>query len=229
MRLRQSQYVVVYRQSRCRGISLLEIIIALAIIGVFLSLSMRMSALNLQKARGMQNAESLLAFREMVIRFYTNNMEGMLQAMADGTGSDKYCRIAAVGYDNSSGVFSGGYGTFDNATHTCAFDAVVLKYKGMWPFEVPNANKPRWIAIFKRVYENATTPTNDVSVLFVYGHGDGAYVDTNIKKGEEELLAAKDVLGEFGGFAKKDIFLGCNTTKACGPSWKVNLQDYNVN
>jgi len=222
-----------------KGFTIIELIIGLAIIATVIASVFKMQTQNTVIETARINAENLAAFQKLAAQYIIANKSGIITATQDGSTAQQHCVIGATGYDTGSGNLTGGSIANDLTLHTCAFDAILLYQKGLWPsLAVPAANADRWVAIVRQIYSGSpATPTGNLEVIFVKASGTGNLAGNGIipwSKDPMKSLAANEaakVLGGTGGAIPVGNTGVCQATKAgavqaCGNGWKVDLSQF---
>lgn len=216
-----------------RGFALFEILLGLIFMAIVAGSVIQWQSRNSTVERARLEAESLASFQKLAEQYILNNRSEILQATQSGTNANKHCVFGATGYSAATGVLTGGTVTNDTSLHTCAFDAIALSLKGMWPFGTPATTDDRWVAIVKQVYSGAT-PTGNLEVLFVKASASGTLPpilpwDKDQSQAMKANEAAK-VLGSAGGVIPVGTTATCQATRstvqACGNGWKVDLSQF---
>lgn len=161
-------------QARQRGISLVETMMGIAIMGVALFGYLQMQAQQQDVQLGRTQGEALASAQALLAQYFIANRSEIMSAIAASSAADanvqKHCVIkvanpnaavnpgSAPGAAGSNGtlVWSGG-AAINDGKKTCAFDLSLLQARGMWPAGLSvTASNPetggagRWAAIVKR-------------------------------------------------------------------------------
>lgn len=226
-------------KSKQKGFGLVEVIIGLALAGVFLGYMLRMSTRAEAQTAGRARADVQASFQQLAAQFFTNNRTDIEAAMGgDTTKAAQYCLI------NVAADGSGGTNTMDSTKRTCAFDSTLLRAKNLWPAgQNVNLNSAgRYVAIARQVMTSGGSPTatGSVEMLVVVAQLDSsgnvmtsgsATFAGDPSKAMQEIKAGMDALGGSGGYIPPGADTGqCQyngtTKQACGNGWIVNLSDF---
>jgi prepilin-type N-terminal cleavage/methylation domain-containing protein len=213
-----------------QGMSLLEIIIAVGVLGTLMMLAARIEGRADRESDGRTAADAQVSFMNAAAQRFLDNRVAYENAMKDGTGAATLCRISV----NADG--SGGTQANSVSKHTCAFDTTYLRGKNVWP---PNGSVDeadgRYAVILRMVYDTQATPqpTGGDEALFVFMRPDGV-LQPVIRDGQrlDETLSTMRAIGGMGGFVPVGNVGPCkserlsSTYQACGNGWKVNLSDF---
>jgi hypothetical protein len=210
--------------------SLLEIIIAVGVLGTLMLLASRIEGRADRESDGRTTADAQVAFMNAAAQRFLDNRVAYENAMKDGTGAASLCLVSV----NADG--SGGTQASSVSTHTCAFDTTYLRAKNVWP---PNASvneaDGRYAVILRMVYDNQATPqpTGGDEALFVLMRPDGILQPVAVDGQRlDETVSTMRAIGGMGGFIPVGDVGPCKsvrasaTYQACGNGWKVNLSDF---
>lgn len=151
-----------------RGLSLLETMIGLALMGAALTFALKASDQSNGEQRGRQDAETLATFQQLAAQYFVSNRTAMMSAMVSTDASDAnvqtHCviKVATVTATVAPGTTPGSAGAngtlaWSSTKKTCAMDATLLQAKSQWPglpidFQDPAmGGQWRYVAIFRRV------------------------------------------------------------------------------
>lgn len=224
---------------RQRGFSIMEIMIGTALIASLLGSVMVLQARSNNETTGRNDADSLASFQQIVGQYMIANRTDIEAAMGgDATAAAAHC-LVNVAADGTGGTVSA-----NSTKHTCAFDATLLRAKGVWPngMSVNVNGTGRWVAIVRQIWSGGATPaaTGADEVLIVQapidGSGDVLTTGTvtftgDVRRASEELSAGMAALGGSGGYVPpgKD-YANCQynatTKQVCGAGWVVTLSDF---
>ena len=220
-----------------RGISILELLFSLIILGFLFSQAITLKAVNDRRQVARARADNLAAFQRVASQYFLSNRLAMEAAMsrADTTAQADHCQ---VGNALVNPTFTQAVNT---TKYTCALDALWLKQKGVWPenlnIEVfPNT---RLVAIFRIVGATSTTTQADLGtemLVVLAPFQQGSYTGVSVPSDQLAYLqTARDALGATGGFvpygnANQCATLDNGTTvtrfEACGNGWKLDLTNF---
>lgn len=213
-----------------RGFVLLELIVAIGILALVLSLGSAVEARGERQSSGRANADGQSSFQNLAAQYFLENRTAFESAMKDGTGADTLCLINVP----SSGV--GGTQANSTTLKTCAFDTTFLKAKNLWPTNLSTDEVDgRWVIILRLVYDSQTPaqPTGGVEAFVPLMRTDGTLsaVGVDAQKMDEALSAMRSLGGTGGVIPVGDAGMCANqrssaTYEACGNGWKVKLSDF---
>lgn len=224
---------------RQQGFSIMEIMIGTALVASLLASVMVLQARSNNETTGRNDADSLASFQQLVGQYVVANRTEMDAAMSgDAAKAAIHCLIN-VAADGSGGTVSS-----NSTKHTCAFDATLLRAKGVWPNGMAvNVNGTgRWVAIVRQIWSGGGTPaaTGADEVLIVQAPIDasGNVLTTgtvtfagDVRRASEELSAGMAALGGTGGYVPPgQDYANCQynatTKQVCGAGWVVTLSDF---
>lgn len=226
------------RLRRQRGMSILEIIIGTAFVGMILASTMVLMNRSENETRGRNNADNLGSFQQLAAQYFIANRTEIEAAMAgDATKAAIHCLI------NVAADGTGGTVVTNSAKHTCAFDSTFLRAKGLWPTgsSVDVDGVGRWVAVSRQMMTGGATPvpTGADEVLIVLAAVNGGNILTSgavtfvgdVRRSSEEIGAGMAALGASGGFIPPGRdYAACQynatTKQACGTGWVVSLDDF---
>ena len=213
-----------------KGFFLVELMVGLAIIGTVLLFAASLSKTSDAKVGGAESGQQLIEFTAEASKFYKTNRAVIDAAMTDGTAAAQWCKIGLAA-DGSGGTQANSV-----TKHTCAFDASLMKAKGLFNVSLSTGTRESsYVAIFRQLYDTASPPvaTGASEAIFVLtpksGALDGVIVTPEMS---DEIISARTAMGGVGGMVPAGDFAGCvasrtsATFQVCGTSWKVNLTDY---
>lgn len=214
-----------------RGFSILEIMVAIALLGSVLAFAMQTTRRGESQATGRSNADALSSFQQIAAQYFISNRTALEAAMDAGTEAGTKCLLNV----NADGT--GGTQANSTTKKTCAFDATLLRKMNLWPVGV-SVDAPgggRYVAILRRIYDTAAPPvaTGAVDMLVVVARPDGALtaVGPDAQR-TEELASSMTTMGGNGGIVPVGNMGACAavrgsaTYQVCGNGWKVNLADF---
>lgn len=236
-----------------RGMAILEIILAVATVGVMISYYLKISDKQFNEQKGRIEAENEALFQQLAQQYFTTNRTAMISAMGSATASADVTSHCAVSVTNTAaavapGTTPGSAGTngtlsWSATKKTCAFDTTFLRAKGIWPLDALEFQDPemggawRYVAIFRRVPGDLAVLTENVEMLIARMDVDGAlpsgltrdtWANDDARKQRNE--AARGVRGFTGGAMPIGDVGWCKTTKtntqACGNGWKADLANF---
>ncbi len=230
-----------------RGVSLLEILFGLVIVGLMMVQALQLKSANDRKASARVRADNLAAFQRVASQYYLTNRQAMDAAMGSGDprSIQDHCRVydrvpadintdePPIAYDAmvSAGVRNGA---------TCALDAYWLQRRGVWPPNISIEVMPgvKWVAIFKMFSEPTDVRDGSVEMLVVLAPFDNSGYSTVAVPADQLpfLHTSRDSLGATGGLIPLGDARQCATLpaaggrperlEACGNGWKVELNDF---
>lgn len=233
-----------FRKKAAGGFALLEIIIGTGIMGAAMATTAIMMHEQQIKDDARGQAEGLATFQQVAAQYFITYRGPMTTAMTDGTDANKHCVIGATGLNTTTGALTGGTVANSTTLHTCAFDALALNQKGLWPLAVPSATKDRPVAIFKRVYkpgpDNTMGTGDDVAtdqaeMLVMTMSASGSLTPpASWSRDRDAGIHARELaktMGSTGGYMPVGDVGICRATKngeteVCGHGWKLNLGDF---
>lgn len=204
--------------------------LGLIVMGLVLVMALKMTTTGEDQSAGRTNAEGISSFSQLASQYFLANRTAINSAMTDGTEKSEYCVI------NLNADGTGGTVAQSTSKHTCAFDATLLRAKGVWPTGMStDVVGGRYVAIARQIYDNATLPvaTGGVDLLIVLASPTGTLtpVKTDARK-TTELISSMTTLGGTGGIVPVGAMGACKTNRSlsiyeiCGNGWKVNLSDF---
>lgn len=238
-----------------RGMSLIEMILGLGIMGATLVFVTTWGMQKGEKDLGRVDAEALSSFQQLAAQYFISNHTEIMDAVTAteiGDAARRHCVLSIaditqpVDPDAGNGTLAV---SFDR--RTCAFDATLLAAYKMWPSMVIDYNDPdtggawRYAAIIRRVMgpgedgiagNDDDTPTGAADMLVVRMDLDGtlpsivpaAWKDDHVRR--SRVTEARNVLGGTGGMIPVGDTGACEATgdrvEACGNGWKVHLEDF---
>ena len=217
-------------QSGQSGFIMMEIMLGLIVMGLVLAMALNMTMEGEDQAAGRTKAEGLSSFSQLASQYFIANRTAINSAMTDGTDKSEYC-VININEDGTGGTVAQ-----SDTKHTCAFDATLLRAKGVWPAGMStDVMGGRHVAIARQIYDTATPPvaTGGVDLLIVLASPTGALtpVKTDTRK-TTELISSMTTLGGTGGIVPVGAMGSCKTQRSsstyeiCGNGWKVNLSDF---
>lgn len=221
-----------------RGFSMLEVMIGLALTGTILTGALVMMTRADDQTAGRNKADILVSFQQLAGQYFIANRTDIEAAMAgDAAKSGIHCllNVAADG--------SGGLVTANSTKHTCAFDATLLRAKGVWPsgMSVNAMGNGRYVAIARQIMSTdaVPVPTGADEMLIVHAPLSGGDVMTSgtvafsgdAKRAIEEIQASMAAMGGSGGYVPPGADYGncqynATTKQVCGTGWAVSLSDF---
>lgn len=211
------------------GITLIEVLLAMGISVVMLSALAYLLFDSQQELSAKNTAERMQAFQRVAAQYYTAHRSYLLDAM-DGDDSGEgavYCQInIPEGEEVGSPAFS-------LEKHTCMIDASLLRARRLLPesLSVQNEHGERFLAVFRRIYDEDDLPTANVEMLVLTVLDQAQDYAPNRKRYTESLSVASN-LGATGGVLPDGDRGNCLASRSqslfevCGNGWKVALNDF---
>ena len=233
---------------RQRGISLIESIIAVGLMGAALVLVTQYRVSETSVDTGRKEGQTLQSFQALAAQYFINNRSEIEAAINASSSSDPEVTKHCVGFIDDidddlnlnppNPADQNGKVLWSGTKNTCAFDLTLLQHKGLSPaFNVSHVHPSggtgtfRHVAVFRR--EAGQTPDTlsadtQMLVLAVAENGGGSVPITSpvLKNFQGQMR----VLGESGGVVPVGLYGDCtaNSTKVevCGQGWRFDLSDW---
>lgn len=219
------------------GFTVIETMIAIGLALGALAAIMALQTRGDDQTQGHVKAEEIVSFQTLASQYFVANRADIEAAMGgDATKAAIHCRL------NVATDGSGGSVATNTTKRTCAFDATLLRAKGLWPGgSSVDLYGGRYVAIMRQVMSNdaVPVPTGGDEMLIVFAPVSGGNVMTSgsvsfngdPKRAAAELKAGRDALGATGGYIPAGADYGTcqyngTTKQACGKTWAVNLSDF---
>jgi prepilin-type N-terminal cleavage/methylation domain-containing protein len=220
-----------------RGFTVIEAMIGIAIAGLALATALTLFTKGDDQSVGRVKAEEIVSFQTLASQYFIANRADYEAALGgDAAKAALLCRLN-VATDGSGGTVS-----TNPAKHTCAFDATLLRAKGLWPSaSAVDLYGGRYVAILRQVMSTdaVPVPTGGEEMLIVFAPVSNGNVMTSgsvsfngdPKRAAAELKAGMDTLGASGGMIPPGADYGTcqyngTTKQVCGKTWAVNLDDF---
>jgi len=213
-----------------RGITLLEALLATAIVAVMLGTLVHLLSDSQTELRAKNVAEQIQGFQRVAAHYFQSNRSQLLDAMDENTSGEAalYCQINVPNDD-----LQAGQAAFDGARHTCMIDASLLQARKLLAAGASQktVHGEKLVAIFRRIEDDEQNLTNNVDMLVLTVLDENAAHVKNPQRFVESSSIAS-YMGATGGVlpdrnrGKCVMDPGSGKYEVCGNGWKVKLDDF---
>ena len=219
------------------GFTVIETMIAIGLALGALAAVMALQTRGDDQTQGHVKAEEIVSFQTLASQYFVANRADIEAAMGGDAAKAAIHCLVNVAADGSGGTVA-----TNSTKRTCAFDATLLRAKGLWPAASSiDLYGGRHVAIIRKdmTSDAVPVPTGGDEMLIVFAAVSGGNVlmtgsvpfNGDTKRAAAELKAGRDALGATGGYVPAGADYGTcqyngTTKQACGKTWAVNLSDF---